>query len=141
MKDQKDRAEIRSREELEGKIEAIIARASRRYQEYAEELESLKEKIIAIEKQIAEEYRKAERLMNDPESFIEYMARKRQANGSEQEAVKMRQYYRSLAVKPVIHSGEYREAMDLIKQLKKYDKKSAAEYLETIRELKGRKTE
>ena len=141
MKDQKDRAEIRSREELEGKIEAIIARASRRYQEYAEELESLKEKIIAIEKQIAEEYRKAERLMNDPEAFIEYMARKRQANGSEQEAVKMRQYYRSLAVKPVIHSGEYREAMDLIKQLKKYDKKSAAEYLETIRELKGRNKE
>lgn len=141
MKDQKDRAEIRSREELEGKIESIIARASRRYQENAEELESLKEKIIAIEKQIAEEYRKAERLMNDPEAFIEYMARKRQANGSEQEAVKMRQYYRSLAVKPVIHSGEYREAMDLIKQLKKHDKKSAAEYLETIRELKGRKTE
>lgn len=141
MKDQKDRAEIRSREELEGKIEAIIARASRRYQEYAEELEDLKEKIIAIEKQIAEEYRKAERLMNDPEAFIEYMARKRQLNGSEQEAVKMRQYYRFLADKPVIHSGEYREAMDLIKQLKKYDKKSAAEYLETIREMKGRNKE
>ena len=141
MKDQKDRAEIRSREELEGKIESIIARASRRYQENAEELESLKEKIIAIEKQIAEEYRKAERLMNDPEAFIEYMARKRQLSGSEQEGVKMRQYYRFLAVKPVIHSGEYREAMDLIKQLKKHDKKSAAEYLETIRELKGRKTE
>ena len=44
-------------------------------------------------------------------------------------------YIKRLKVKPVIYSGEYREALQYIDQLQSQDKEAAALYLEEIRDM------